>query len=226
VSVRVVPGEVSSKDATTRAVVPTSALARWPPFERVAETIVTTRRRLPPHRHEHAEVLTYTIEGTGRYDFGSAPPSPLAPGSVNLLYAPTGVTHAISAGDGHTVRYLAVVATVPAGAPATPRLQTARPDARPQPDGSISRAIVGLGSAVTSTVGLECEALEFGQDGTAFRKVGHARLGIAYVVSGRGRIDNQEIEAGEAAAVEEASGVAISGRPGFQVVLTTAPRPA
>ncbi len=70
-SIRVIPGEIDGRDVTTRAVIPSTAQPRWPPLERIAETIATPRRRFPPHRHEGVEVLTYVIEGSGTYEYGT-----------------------------------------------------------------------------------------------------------------------------------------------------------
>ncbi|MGA8275608.1 MAG: pirin family protein [Thermoplasmata archaeon] len=226
VAVRVVPGEILSKDATTRAVVPSAAVPRWAPFERVAESIATPRRRFPPHRHESVEVLTYVIEGSGTYDYGSGPSTPLLAGSVNLLTAATSVTHGINPGKGQTIRYFAVIVTLPAVASSQPRMQSARPEPpSPQPDGTVGRTLVGHGKALVSAVGLECEAIEFRSAGTTFRKVGHDRVAIGYAVSGIGKVDNQALEAGEAALVDDAAGIAITGRAGLRLILTSAPRP-
>jgi redox-sensitive bicupin YhaK (pirin superfamily) len=228
VSVRVIAGEINSKDATTRLVVPTTSLPIWGPFQRVAETIATPRRRYPPHGHEKVEVLTYLIEGSGMYEYGPSPAAPILPGAVNLLTAPSNVTHAINPGPGQTLRYFAVVATLPGGeAHAAPRLQSSRPEpAPPQPDGTVTCHLVGAGKGLVSAVGLESDVIEFRSAGAAFRKVGHDRIAVGYVLSGRGRIDNQDVEAGEAVLVEDAAGIALDGRAGLRMVLTSAPRPA
>jgi redox-sensitive bicupin YhaK (pirin superfamily) len=224
VSVRVVAGEILSKDATTRVIVPTSAVPRAPPFERVAETIATARRRLPPHRHENAEVFTYVIEGTGTYDFGPGPSLTMVRGSSYLLTAPQSITHSISPGPGQTLRYFATIVSLPPGSTLESRLQSTQPPAVPEPDGTMDRALAGPGTRVSSFAGLAAEAIEFHDAGTAFRKVGHDRLAIAYAAAGTGKVDNQALEAGEAALVEDAAGVAIAGRPGLKVILTSVPR--
>jgi len=54
-TVRVVAGEVGAREVTARVALPTAAQPRWPPFERVAETIATPRRPFPLHRHEGVE---------------------------------------------------------------------------------------------------------------------------------------------------------------------------
>ncbi|HLY77520.1 MAG TPA: pirin family protein [Thermoplasmata archaeon] len=224
-SIRIVRGEVGSRDATTRILLPGSAHESLPPFERVAETIATPRRRFPVHRHQGVEVLTYVIEGSASYEFGPGPADPLVPGDVRLLTAPTPVSHVINPGTGSTVRWFAVVATLSGGKSDRARVQSgvAR-SAGLQPDGTIERRICGPGSGITAEAGLECTSIEFEANGTAFRRVGHDRVAVAYALSGTGTIDNQTLEAGEAALVEEAAGIALQGAPGCRVILVTAPR--
>ena len=93
-------------------------------------------------------------------------------------------------------------------------------------DGTAVRRLVGPGSGIESSVGIECELIEFPSNGTTFRRVGHDRIAIAYTLSGRGSVDNQTVDAGEAALVDDAAGVAIGGRAGLRLMLTTAPRSA
>jgi quercetin 2,3-dioxygenase len=224
-TIRVMPGEIDAKDATTRAAIPSTSQPRWPPFKRVAETIATPRRRFPPHRHEGVEVVTYVIEGSGTYEFGATPPYPLLPGSCFLLTAPTSVSHAINPGKGQTIRWFSVVAGLPQGKAAEPRLQSSHGDPEPQPDGTTVRHLVGPGSQLQSAIGLDGQAIRFISEGTTFRKVGHSSLAVCYALAGRGRVDNDALEGGEAAFVEDSAGIAIQGQPGFQVILLRTPRP-
>jgi quercetin 2,3-dioxygenase len=224
-STRIVRGEVGTRDATTRTVIPTVAQPRWLSFERVAETIATPRRPFRPHRHEGVEVLTYVIEGSASYGCGPSSPDTLVTGATRLLTAPTSVSHAISPGKGQTVRWFAVVVSLPAGTAAAPRLQSGQADpTEVQPDGTIVRRLVGPGTTLTSSVGLEGEAIEFRSEGATFRKVGHDHAAVCYALSGRGRVDNDILDGGEAALVEESAGIALQGQPGFHVVLVRAPR--
>jgi redox-sensitive bicupin YhaK (pirin superfamily) len=225
--IRIVQGEIDTKDVTTRVILPTVTQPRWPPFERVAETIATPRRPFPPHRHEKAEVLTYVIEGSAFYAYGPSTPEPLGPGSTRLLTAPTGVSHAINPGKGQTVRWFSIVATLTPGAAPSTRLQSGSAiHTEIQPDGTVLEQLVGPRASLTSAAGLECEVVRFVQEGTAFRRVGHGRIAVIYALSGPGSVDNDPLDAGEAALVDEAAGVALKGAPGFQVIFSTAPRPS
>ena len=224
-SIRVVAGEIDAMDATTRAVIPTAMQGRWPPFERVAETIATPRRRFPVHRHEGVEVLTYVIEGSGSYEFESRAPDLVATGSTQLLTAPAAVSHVINPGKGQTIRWLAVIAALPAGKATEPRLQSSGGvESGVQPDGTIVRAVVGPGTKIQSAVGLKAESIQFVEEGTSFRKIGHDAIAVCYAMGGTGRIDNLPLEGGEAALVDESSGVAIQGDIGFRLVLLRVPR--
>ena len=225
-SIRVVQGEIDSKDVTTRVILPTPEQPRWPPFERVAETIATPRRPFPPHRHEKEEVLTYVIEGSAFYGIAPGAPEPLEPGSIKLLTAPTAISHSINPSKGQTVRWYSLVASLLPGAASSTRLQSGTAaSSEMQPDGTVLQQLVGARAPITSAVGLECEAIRFAQPGTAFRRVGHDRVAVIYALSGPGTVDNDALDSGEAALVYEAAGVALKGEPGFHVVFSTAPRP-
>ena len=221
--VRIVPGEISAKDSTARVVLPTAAQPKFVPFERIAETISTPSRKLPFHKHEAAEVLTYIIEGSGEYDFAGAPPDPLQTGDVRLMSAPSTGAHAINPGKGQMIRDFAVVASIPTGsAPATVGSARVRESA-PQPDGTATAKLLGPLAALKSGAGLECSSVRFVSPGTSFRRLGHGFTLIAYALSGRGRIDSEGIEGGEAAIVTDAAGFSIQGSAGFHAILVRAP---
>ncbi|MGA8663914.1 MAG: hypothetical protein WB809_02440 [Thermoplasmata archaeon] len=226
-SIRVVTGEIEAKDATTRVVLPVGTQPHWPPFERVAETIATPRRPFPPHHHAGVEVLTYVIEGFGSYAFGADPLRELAPGSVLLLTARSPQSHAINPAKGHTVRWFAAVATIAAGTNDPDRLQSGRSEAkRGAAEGTIVRRLVGPGTSIPSVAGLEGKTIEFQSTATSFQRVGHDRVAVCYALGGQGRLDNETLEGGEAAFVQDAAGVALQGQPGFRVVFLSAPQVA
>ena len=224
-TVRVVAGEIDSKDVTTRVVLPTTALPRWLPFQRATETIATPRRPFPPHRHEGVEVFTYVIEGSATYTYGSSSADPLESGSTKLLTAPTSASHAISPRKGRTVRWFSLVVALPDGRASAPGLQSSRAVTTDmQPDGTVLEELVGPRSALKSAAGLECEGIVFVQAGTVFRRVGHDRRAVVYALTGPGTIDYDPLDAGEAAFIENSAGVALQGDAGFRVILCSAPR--
>ena len=224
-SIRVVAGEIGAQGASTRVTLPTTNQPRWPPFERIAEVIATPRRRFPLHQHEGAEVMTYVIEGAGSYVAGSDPPRLIELGSTQLLTAPTTISHAINPEKGHTVRWFATMMGLPPGQGAKPQLQFGHStETGPQPDGTAVRHLVGPGSDLRSAVGLEAEAIRFLSEGTSFRRVGHDFLAICYALAGRGLVDNQPLEGGEAAFIEEVGGISVQGNPGFHLIFARSPR--
>ena len=222
-SVRVIPGEVEAKNATTRLVMPTPTQPAWPPFERVGETLATTTRQFPAHGHQGQEVLTYVIEGFASYQFDSNAPEPMLAGAVRLLTTPGKSSHRISPAIGSPIRWFNLVVT--AGGPgASARLQSSEPTPGTRTaEGALVRPLVGPNAPLTSASGLEVVDLEFVASGTAFLKMGHRRRGVAYVVGGRGAVDNQNVDGGEAALIENAGGIALHGNPGFRVILSSAP---
>ncbi len=142
-----------------------------------------------------------------------------------LLTAPATVSHAINPMTGQTLHWFSVVATLPAGKPVPARLQSAQSEPTgPEPEGTIVRKLAGPGALLDSGSGLECESVNFREDGSSFHRVGHDRAAVCYALSGRGTIDDETLNAGQTALVSDAAGVAIHGRTGFHVVLATAPR--
>ncbi|MGA8543528.1 MAG: hypothetical protein WB947_08355 [Thermoplasmata archaeon] len=191
----------------------------------MAETISTPRRRLPQHRHQCVEVLTHVIEGSGTYEYGSSTPELIGQGDTRLLTAPDPVSHAINPGKGQTIRYFAIVASLPAGKMPEVGLQSARSaESAVLPDGTSVARLVGPGSGIQSGVGLESERIRFHSEGTSFRMVGHGHLAICYALAGEGAVDSQSLQGGEAAFIDEASGIALQGNPGFRVIFLRVPR--
>jgi redox-sensitive bicupin YhaK (pirin superfamily) len=207
-------------------VIPSSAQGVWAPFERVGEIVATLGRRFPPHSHEAEEVLTYMVEGLASYELPPGPPTALEPGAVGLLVSSAKVVHTLKPSRGTTIRWFSLVADLPAGAAVPTRAQFDRPaTSAPQADGSVTRRLVGPAASVTSAMGLEVEEVGFVTAGTSFRRIGHERRGVVYALSGRGDVDGQAIEIGEAALVENVSGIALRGSTGFRSLVATVPKP-
>lgn len=224
---RVVPGVVGSRDTTARMVIPTSQQPTWPPFLRAGENVAVLGRRFAAHAHEGEEVLTFEVEGNATYEIPPSPPVALDPGSLELLASSAKVTHSIRPARGTTIRWFSLVASLPTGATVPTRAQFDRPTASaPQADGTIVRRLVGPGARSSSACGLEADEILFAEDGTAFRRVGRDRKGLVYAFAGRGAVDSEPIELGEAALIENASGIALHGRAGLRVLVATLPRTA
>ena len=171
-------------------------------------------------------MLTYVVEGSGTYELLAGPAEPVAAGSVHLLTAPSTVGHAINPGKGQTLRWFGVVVSLPEAAPHEVRDRSS-PAGEPEagPDGFSFRSLVGPGSPIPSAAGMEVASLHFAFEATTFRPMGHASLAVCYALAGRGRIDSEGIEGGEAALIDETAGIAIHGEPGFRAVIVRVPRP-
>lgn len=224
---RWVPGEVVVKSTTARLVVPSAGISSWPPMSRAVETLATQTRQLPAHSHEREEVLTYVVEGFASYQYESQPAVAMPAGSVRLLSATTKVSHRVSPARGGSIRWFSLVSGLPASADGAPSSQASQPrESELQPDGTVSRTLVGPGSGINSKGNLQAREVRFVTAGTIFQAVGHARRGLVYAFSGRGEIDSQPIEGGEAVLIEGASGIALHGQPGLRLLVASAPVPA
>lgn len=226
-SVRVVPGEIESGTVTTRFVIPTAVQGPWSPFVLVNESIATRQRQMPAHAHEQEEVLTYVIDGYAAYQLASGSVELLAPGAARLLSVAQRSTHRISPATGGAIRWFNVVVKLAASVPDSPRIQSAEPGTGfVTEDDARVRRLVGPNAPMASASGLECTEIVFPEESTTFRRIGSGRRAILYVSSGRGTVDQQEVETGEGALIEGASGTAVGGRPGFRCLLIVAPAPA
>lgn len=224
-SLRIVPGELETRSAMTRLILPTSAQPVWPPYHRVGETAADRARPFPAHSHEHEEVLTFVRDGFASYQTENGPVELLQAGSARLLTSPSRTTHRISPARGGAIRWFNLVVALPVTVAGPRRLQSSEAPATPfYEENAIARPLVGPQGPMSSDAGLECRELTFVESSTSFLRVGHDRRGLVYAFSGRGIIEDHGLETGEAALVEGAAGIAIHGTPGLQVIAITAPR--
>ncbi|HTP54909.1 MAG TPA: hypothetical protein VML94_08155 [Thermoplasmata archaeon] len=223
-SVRILPGEIETRVVTTRLLVPSPSQSNWSPFRRVAESIANRARQLPAHAHEREEILTYVTEGFAAYQLEGSEATPLERGSGRLLTVAGRVSHRVSPAKGGAIRWFNLVLGLPSGPASEPRLQTMNPEAPTIEEDTVSvRPIVGRHAPMESRAGLECQELRFPNEGTTFRRLGSERRSILYAMSGRGTVDQKDIEGGEAAFMEGLPGVAIHGGEGFSAILVSAP---
>lgn len=225
-SLQWVSGEVAAKVATVRRIIPSAKVDVWPPYVRAVESMAAGARQYPAHSHEQEEVLTYVLEGFASYQLEGGPPESMRPGSVRLFTVYDKTAHRISPGKGSSIRWFSLVLALSGGTKGENRLQSALPALSPvQAEGARIRPLVGPGTPVTSSAGLEAKEIQFAERGTAFLRVGRARRGIVYVLAGRGAVDAQPIEVGEAVLIERTSGFALQGTPGLRALVATAPAP-
>jgi quercetin 2,3-dioxygenase len=224
-SIRVVAGEVETRAATTRLVIPTGAQPSWPPFLRAGETLADRVRQFPPHAHERQEVLTYVSEGFAVYQLENRPAEHLRGGSARLLTAGSHCSHRISPSRGGPIRWFSLVLAAPGAGSGGPKLQASELPPTPlYEENAVVRHLVGPAAPMVSGAGLECREITFVEPSTSFARVGHDRRALVYVLAGTGTVGGQPIEGGEAALVEGTAGVAVSGTEGLRVIFATAPR--
>jgi len=224
-SVRIVPGELETKSAMTRLVIPSSGQPAWPPFLRAGETVVSRLRRFPSHLHDREEVLTYVSEGFATYQLDTRPAHLLSPGSARLLSSPSRSTHQISPARAGPIRWFSLVVGIPPSASNELHLQASEPPVFPQyEESAVVRRLVGPGAEMTSSIGLECREILFVERSTTFQRVGHDRRGLVYVLAGRGSVEGHDVEVGDGVLAEGVTGIAIQNVEGLRVIAASAPR--
>lgn len=224
-ALRVVRGEIETRTVTTRLVIPSAGQSAWPPFMRLAESVASRGRQLPAHAHEREEVLTYVTDGFASYQVEDGPVEVLQPLSAQLLTSPTKVTHRVSPSKGGAIRWISLVMTLPDGFSGGRRLQSSTFDSPPvEEDNTLVRRLVGPRARMVTSSGFECTDIVFSENSTTFRRVGQDRRGLVYALAGRGTIDRQDIEAGEAVLMDGIPGTSVRGDEGFRVLLATAPK--
>jgi len=224
-TLRVVPGELETRNAPTRLVLPTSKQPAWPPFSRAGEVITSQGRAFPPHAHENEEVLTFLVEGVASYVVDTLPAESLAPGSARLISTSSKIMHTISPARRGPIRWFNLVVENPGFPAGKPRLQASEPPTSPRYDEDAQvRPLVGDGGPMTSASGFEAAEINFVVPSTTFRRVGHSRKALVYGLAGHGAVDGRAVDAGEAALVEGVAGIAVEGDAGFRVIVATAPR--
>jgi len=224
--IRVVHGEIDTKVVATRLIIPTRAQPEWPPLLRIAESIASRSRQMPAHAHEGAEVLSLVIEGVATYQLGAGAAERLTPGCARLLTAPQRAMHRLSPAEGGAIRWFNLVVQLPPGTLGENHLQSATPSSPVvEVDDMRLRRLVGSSGPMVSVSGLECQEMTFPRESTTFPRIGANRKAVLYVLSGRGSVDSDPVELGDAAIVENLPGVAIHGEAGLEAILMTVPTP-
>jgi quercetin 2,3-dioxygenase len=224
--IHVAAGQIDLSDVSARVLFPTLQQGPWLPFERFAETIATARKKVGLHDHKEEEVVVYVLEGSVDHEDGQGLHTALGKNSILLLTAKGELHHELGMQKGRVARWISIVLRLnPGAAPLPTSTQVGVvPKTAPAADGTTTRRLVGPGSLVTSPTGLELDDVEFSQSGTCFCRVGRDRQCVTYVLKGTGKIDDQRVEQGVGALLENVSGVSFTGTPGFRVLLATAPR--
>jgi redox-sensitive bicupin YhaK (pirin superfamily) len=225
---RVVASRIELADVSGRVLFPSPVQGPWLPFLRFADTITMGGGDDPEgHTHLDEEVLNFIVEGRVDYEDDVGRASILEAGTLELLTAREETRHKlVGAKDGTRTRWLSVVVRVPAGSAGTSHRFQVAPCPTPIEIGEAAmiRFLVGPDAPVQSGAGLECNELEFRQDGQCDSPVGPERRAVAYVIEGSGSVGHQVLEVGVGALIENATKVSIRALSGTRLLLASAPR--
>jgi redox-sensitive bicupin YhaK (pirin superfamily) len=225
---RVVASRIELADVSGRVLFPSPVQGPWLPFLRFADTITMGGGDDPEgHTHLEEEVLNYVVEGRVDYEDDAGHASVLEPGTLELLTAREETRHKLVGSKGGTrTRWLSVVVRLAAGSGGSShRFQVAScPAPIEAGEAAVMRFLVGPDAPVQSGAGLECNALEFRQDGQCDAPVGPERRAIVYVMDGSGSVGHQDLEVGVGALIENSTKISIRAHSGTRVLLASAPR--
>ncbi len=225
---KIAAGQIEASDITSRLLFPTALQGPWLPFERLAETIATSRKKEGLHPHQAEEVVVYVLEGYVDHEYDGGQHATLTQGSVLLLTAHEEIRHQLVMQKGRSARWLSIVLRLPwhtEPPPTSVQIKTAG-DPIEAADGTVQRPIVGSHARADAFTHLEYTDIEFAKAGTAFFRLGKTQRSVAYVLSGSGTFGTEHVEPGHGALLENVSGLSIHGTPGFRVALASVPRPS
>jgi quercetin 2,3-dioxygenase len=224
---RVVASRMDLEDVSGRVLFPSMAQGPWPPFLRFAETVAAGERIGPDsHAHRGEEVLNYVLDGRVEYEDDNGVRTVLGPGTAVLLTAREEAHHDLVANQTPRVRWLSVVLRIPAAAGGpTHRVQIAN-GPLPTRDGParIERPLVGPHAPLASSAGLACTELELRAGGRYVMPLGRERRAVVYVFDGSAHVDDQPVEAGAGALLENATETSIRAVSDARLLLASAPR--
>ncbi|MGA7860972.1 MAG: pirin family protein [Thermoplasmata archaeon] len=225
---RVVSSRIDLDDVSGRVLFPSPLQGPWLPFQRFADTITTGGGDdTEGHTHQEEEVLNYVIEGRVDYEDDAGHRSVLEPGSVELLTAREETSHKLMGlKPGPRTRWVSVVVRCPPSIGASAhRFQVASGPAPIQSGkAALVRFLVGPDAPVASGCGLECIEIGFRTHGRCVCPVGPQRRAVAYVFDGSGSLDNQLLEVGVGALMENVTQVTIQAKSGTRLLLASVPR--
>lgn len=221
----VVHGEIDADERTTRLLFPTKDAPAWLPFERFAESMTTARDQTGRHAHMAQEVVMYMLEGEIVHVDQTGRRETLTPGSTVVLTAHEESSHELVPSKGKRARWLSVVVRLPWHTEPPPTsLQVKGPsEATEAPDGTVQRPVVGPLARADSRTGLQVLDIAFARKGTGFYKIGRGHRAVAYALDGTGTINDVPVNPGSGVLLEDVPSLALSGTPGYRVVLAMIP---
>ena len=227
--ITVVRSHPDLSDPFTRLLMPTAEQGPFPPFDRFADTLATSRVQLGLHSHLAEEVVTYVLDGQVHHEDGAGQHTILRPGSVLVVTAHEEIRHELTmqpTQEGRGARWLSIVLRLGwhTEAPPTSLQIKEAGDATEGSEGLVQRPVVGSQARADSALGLECADVEFSREADNTFPLARDHRGVVYVLQGRGRIEKEPVEAGSGALFENIERLALHGTPGFRAFLASVPR--
>lgn len=224
----VASSHVDLSDPSVRLLFPTAEQGPFPPFDRFAETVATSRVQLGLHSHLSEEVVTYVLDGYVHHEDASGQHTVLNPGSVLVVTAHREIRHELTmqpSQEGRDARWLSVVLRIPwhTEPPPTSLQIKEAGDSADAPDGTRQRPVVGSLARADSAMGLECMDIEFPKEADGSFQLARNRRGIVYILHGLGMIEKQSVGPGHGALFENIARVTVHGSPGFRLFLASVP---
>lgn len=225
---RVVASHIDLEGISGRVLFPTPTQGPWLPFLRYAETVTAGGGDdAEGHTHQDEEVLNYIVSGRAEYEDHDGRRSTLGAGTVELLLARDETRHMLKGENSKArTRWISIVVRGPRPPPVMARrFQIARTAGRVQTSGpTAQRVLVGAGSPLTSTVGLECKDLEFANPGRCVCSIPPGRRAVAYVFEGHGKVTGQDLPASTGVLLDNIETISIDAEKGSRLLLASVPR--
>src|SRR5947208_13453562 len=153
-------------DPTAHLLMPTAEQGPFPPFDRFAESVATSRMQAGLHPHLSEEVVVYVLDGYVRHEDGTGNHTVMNPGSVLVVTAHQEIRHELTmqpSQEARSARWLSIVLRLPwhTQAPVTSVQIKDAGDAIPLTTTVVERPVVGSRARADSALGLECTDFEF-----------------------------------------------------------------
>ena len=178
------------------------------------------------HAHDNMEIVSVVLDGVLEHRDSMGNGSQIRPGEVQLMSAGRGVTHSEFNGADAPLHFLQMW-VFPRDRDTEPRYEQRR--FADDELGDALRLVVSPDGADGSlTIGQDAR-LRYGRLGpgaTVTHALPAGRAAWLHVARGAVRVDDERLEAGDGAALEEPSSVTLAGDPSAEVVLWELPAPS
>src|SRR2546430_3916262 len=194
-------------DPTSHLLMPTAEQGPFPPFDRFAESVATTRMEAGLHPHLAEEVVAYVLDGYVRHEDGTGNHTVLNPGSVLVVTAHQEIRHELTmqpSQEARSARWLSIVLRLPwhtEPPPTSIQIKDAG-EATESIDGTVRRPVIGPLARADTVMQLECTAIEVARETDVSIPIDHDRRGGGNLLRGAGSDKKKSPEKGSGALCE------------------------